>query len=113
MVSSSVQSRSRRLLPMHSSRPSRASRVGSSARILGTLPGRIRTSRQQEVPSLDKHMTMDVRGDTLVVSVTGDRPASDADARDELIARWYRVAEACALHGLTRVLFVSSGGSRG
>ena len=53
-------------------------------------------------------MTMDVRGDTLVVSVSGDRPASDADARDELIARWYRVAEVCKLRGLVRVLFVSN-----
>lgn len=53
-------------------------------------------------------MNMEVRGDTLVVSVSGDRPASDADARDELLARWYRVAEECKLHGLVRVLFVSS-----
>ena len=58
-------------------------------------------------------MTMDVRGDTLVVSVTGDRPASDVDARDELVARWYRVAEVCKLHGLARVLFASSVESTG
>ena len=52
-------------------------------------------------------MTMEVRDDMLVVSVTGDRPASDVDARDELVARWYRVSEVCKLHRLTRVLFAS------
>ncbi len=49
-----------------------------------------------------------VQGDMIVARVSGERPALDGDAFDELSTLWFRIAQECRRQQLGRILLVST-----